>query len=126
MELEHNIGEEAPPLDLKSLLIEDLERSSGKRLIDGKPGMAGERGGAGGGQASIWAAASRRSLIGGVSVPLYLSIIPLSDVTTFIISDSGRMLIHGSSASNKKRKMQKLQAENQAAMQAAWDLHRKK
>ncbi|CAN1129863.1 hypothetical protein LINPERHAP2_LOCUS5486 [Linum perenne] len=89
--------------------IEDLERSSGKRLIDGKPGMAAERGGAGGGQASIWVAASRRSLIGGGKN-----------------LGSGRMLIHGSSASNKKRKMQKLIAENQAAMQAAGDLHRKK
>ncbi|CAN1800104.1 hypothetical protein LINPERHAP1_LOCUS22397 [Linum perenne] len=45
--------------------IEDLERSSRKRPIDGRPGMAAERGGAGGGQASIRVGASRRSLIRG-------------------------------------------------------------
>ncbi|CAN1750577.1 hypothetical protein LINPERHAP1_LOCUS4084 [Linum perenne] len=76
--------------------IEDLERSSGKRPIDGRPGMAGERGGAGGGQASIRVGAT------------------WADADTWF------------ERQQQEEEMQKLQVENQVAMQAAEDLHRKK
>ncbi|CAN1263656.1 hypothetical protein LINPERPRIM_LOCUS11682 [Linum perenne] len=104
--------------------IEDLERSSGKRPIDGRPGMAGERGGAGGGQASIRVGASRRSLIGGgkklgvsnCSSPSFYS----SSLRSWADADTWF------ERQQQEEEMQKLQVENQVAMQAAEDLHRKK